>query len=327
MLPEVLLSQVFIALHETFHVLPGAEITIEANPGKLGLSYLQALLDLGVNRISLGIQSAKPEELQLLDRTHTYLQGLKSYYLARGAGFRNISLDLIFGLPHQKLASWQSTLELIVGLKPEHLSLYSLTVEPGTPLYKMINRGLLDQPDPDDAAEMYEWAMSYLDQHGYTHYEISNWARADGAGETFESRHNRQYWLNQPYIGLGAGAHGFISGMRTENVKSPLDYIRTCIYGKAGRFPRTPATDEVTRIDRYNEMQETMMMGLRLLQTGVSRQRFNKRFDQSIEDVFSDEVNELIQMGLLEWAGEREERLLLTQRGRMLANQVFMRFV
>lgn len=327
LLPQDLLAMIFAALHRSFQILPEVEITLEANPGSLKRDYLRALIDLGVNRLSLGMQSASPEELRLLGRNHSYQDVLRSVCLARQVGFRNISLDLIFGLPGQKLACWKHNLKLAAELKPEHFSLYSLTVEDGTTLDKMVKRGLLNEPDTDEAAEMFEWAMSFLDQNDFTHYEISNWAGQDRQGKTHESRHNRQYWLNQPYMGLGAGAHGYIKNVRTANVLSPTDYINSFVKGVKCPFPLTPATQKSIKIDRYRQMQETMMMGLRLLKTGVSRRRFKERFGDSLDKVFAEEVNELLHLGLVEWGGVQSERLILTRSGRMLANQVFMRFV
>lgn len=327
LVPADLLALVFEAIRAGFEVLPEAEITLEANPGTLSLAYLQGLLALGVNRLSMGMQSAHPEELRILEREHGYLETLESVRLARQAGFRDISLDLIYGLPDQRLAAWQHSLELALALKPQHLSLYSLTVEHGTPLEKQVGRGLLPEPDPDTASDMYEWSMETLAEHGYLHYEISNWAITDDQGRLLESRHNRQYWLNQSYYGFGAGAHGFVDGVRTVNVLAPAAYIQRLHRGQVVTFPCTPATVNTRRINQTTEMQETMVMGLRLLQRGVSRQRFHQRFARELDEVFGSEIDELIGLKLLTWGGENKNTLLLTQKGRLLGNQVFMRFV
>jgi len=168
--------------------------------------------------------------------------------------------------------------------------------------------------------------MEHLDVHGYRHYEVSNWARIGQAG-SFASRHNLQYWRNMDYIGLGAGAHGYVADMRIANVLAPAAYIRRCSKGTAKKFPRTPATVNAKKIDTRTEMGDTMMMGLRLLQEGVSTQSFERRFGQSLEQVYGEEITDLKKLDLLEWAGESDDILRLTPKGRLLGNQVFMRFI
>jgi oxygen-independent coproporphyrinogen-3 oxidase len=200
-------------------------------------------------------------------------------------------------------------------------------VEHGTPLEKLVKHGILPEPDQDVAGEMYEWSMEILAQRGFVHYEISNWAKKDAQGRGLESLHNCQYWLNRPYFGFGAGAHGFVGGRRTANVLAPARYIMRMKEEKTVRFPRTPATSTVRVIDRRTEMQETMMMGLRLLESGVSQERFVDRFGQRIEQVFGKEVEKLVRLGLLTWLTEDEDRLVLTRKGCLLGNQVFIEFV
>ena len=313
-----------------FELLPGLEITLEANPGTLSLAYLQALREAGINRLSLGMQSANPAELRLLERQHDYEDVAQSFHWARRAGFDNINLDLIFGLPYQSLPSWQQNLELALGLRPDHFSLYALTLEHGTPMGHWVARGLLSEPDPDLAAEMYEWSADRLSQAGYQQYEISNWARLDENGHLLACKHNLQYWRNEPYFGLGAGAHGFAHGVRTANVLSPAAYAQRCAsdFSNGNKpFPQTPATVDVRQIDRETEMGETMMMGLRLTEEGVSSKRFEARFGVSLEAAFDKPIRDLQRAGLLEWAGDAGEVLRLTQRGRLLGNRVFMEFI
>jgi oxygen-independent coproporphyrinogen-3 oxidase len=318
---------------EMFSILEGAEITLEANPGTLSLDYLQALRELGINRLSLGMQSANPEELRLLERLHGFEDVIRAVTWARRAGFDNLNLDLIFGLPGQSLESWLQNLELALGLQPEHFSLYALTLEHGTPLAHWVDRGLVPLPDPDLAAEMYEHASERLEAKGYIPYEISNWAIPDHAGQPKVCRHNLQYWRNLPYLGLGAGAHGYAAGVRTANLLSPAGYIRRLTEGPAMPtdlpllFPCTPATLTAQPVDRQAEMGETMMMGLRLVREGVSADGFYTRFGQGLDQVYEKEIEELISVGLLEWGGAGQECLRLTRRGRLLGNQVFMRFV
>ena len=283
--------------------------------------------ETGLNRISLGMQSAHPDDLRLLEREHSYQEVIQSVKWARQAGFDNLNLDLMFGLPHQTLARWQASLELAVDLHPEHLSLYALTLEHGTPFQRWTERGLIPTADDDLAADMYEWAEERLEQAGYRHYEISNWALSDPVRGDRACRHNLQYWRNQPYLGLGAGAHGYAGGYRTANVLGILPYIERCRAGQAGNFPCTPATISATEIDRKTGMQETMMVGLRLLEEGVASVEFEERFHERLDTVFGPEITGLMKSGLLEWAGVEGDHLRLTRRGHLLGNQVFMQFV
>ncbi|MFC1936754.1 coproporphyrinogen III oxidase family protein, partial [Chloroflexota bacterium] len=247
--------------------------------------------------------------------------------MARQAGFQNLSLDLIFGLPDQSLEEWGNNLGEAASLEPEHFSLYSLSIEEGTLFEKRVREGLIPVPNPDVSAEMYECAIEFLADKGYVHYEISNWARRSEKGKILNSRHNQQYWLNQPYLGFGAGAHGFAGGIRTENVSSPTAYINSFGDTSMPKFPLSPAIANYNEIDIYTEMQETMMLGLRLLVTGVSRSRFQNRFEQEMEDVFEDEIERIISEGLAAWGGENGDVLLLTDWGRLLGNQAFVEFV
>jgi len=333
LLPASYLEDILATLANMFEILDGIEITLEANPGTLSLAYLQSLRHMGVNRLSLGMQSASPEELRLLERQHGFGDVIQAVSWARHAGFDNLNLDLIFGLPEQSVESWQRNLELALGLKPEHLSLYALTLEHGTPLGHWAARGLIPQPDPDLAADMYEYASQRLDDMGYVQYEISNWAKRDSNDHPMACRHNLQYWHNLPYLGLGAGAHGYAAGVRTANVLSPAGYIRLLIEKPVSvdepglSFPATPATVTAQPVDRQAEIGETMLMGLRLVEQGVSKKDFRDRFDQDLEHVFGCEIEELISLGLLEWAGPDDDRLRLSRHGRLLGNQVFMRFL
>ncbi len=323
LLSEAQLESILRSLAEAFDWQPGIEISLEANPGTVSLASLQEMRRLGVNRLSLGMQSAHPGELRLLERQHDYPEVVRAVTAARQAGFDNLNLDLIYGLPEQELATWQNSLELALGLHPEHLSLYALTLEHGTPLKRWASRGLIPEPDPDLAAEMYEWADERLEVAGYEQYEISNWSRAQQP-----CRHNLQYWRGQPYLGLGAGAHGYARGMRTANVLAPAAYIARLHNGAVLDFPRTSATASLVEVDQRAEIGETMMMSLRLTREGVTEVDFQERFGQSLEALFASEIKELQGYGLLEWVGEApRRRLRLTPRGRLLGNQVFMRFL
>ena len=231
------------SIRRYFHIAENAEITMEANPGTVSADELRQLRGLGINRISFGAQSANGEELRMLERTHSFLDVIEAVSSARWAGFDNLNLDLIYGLPEQTRVSWRTTVARILDLQPEHISAYALTLEHGTPFGKWSARGLLPVPDPDAAAEMYEWASEALEAAGYMQYEISNWSKTGGQetrkvkGGTqiatlppephFACKHNLQYWRCLPYLGLGAGAHGYAAGMRYANVLRIQDVHRT----------------------------------------------------------------------------------------------------
>ena len=312
---------IFQRIHAYFDVAPDAETSLEANPGTVSSEYLRELRALGFNRISYGVQSANPEELRMLERIHSYSDVVDAVMWSRQAGFDNLNLDLIYGLPEQTLERWQQTVKLCLGLHPEHISAYALTLEHGTPFGRWAAQGLLPIPDPDLAAEQYEWTMEYLSTQGYIQYEISNWALPGR-----ECRHNLQYWRNLDYLGLGAGAHGYAGGFRYSNVLRVKTYIDRCTDTKFTDlpFPLSPAAVNQHKNTPHDNMQETMMTGLRLTVEGISAEGFRRRFDVGLVDVFGKEIQKLEKVGLLEWAGDT---LRLTRRGRLLGNQVFMEFV
>jgi oxygen-independent coproporphyrinogen-3 oxidase len=319
---------------------PDAEITIEANPGTVSYDDLLKLREIGINRISYGVQSANAFELRMLERAHNFFDVIEAVTSARKAGFDNLNLDLIYGLPEQTLPTWQTTVQRILDLHPEHISAYALTLEHGTPFGRWASKGLLPLPDPDLAADMYEWTMDYLSKSGYAQYEISNWAKIDhrpltiDQSSSFACRHNLQYWRGLPYLAFGAGAHGYANGYRYSNVLRIKTYIERIIQHSAlsiQPFPLSPATVNHHKQTPKDDMSEFMMTGLRLTQEGVSMQEFQARFGQSMQDVFGKEINELLKLDLIEKQtsefSKNSEVLRLTQRGRLLGNQVFMRFV
>ncbi len=310
-----------------FELSEDAEITLEANPGTVSAEYLTHLHSAGINRLSFGMQSAHPDDLRLLERQHDFFDVVQAVCRARQAGFANISLDLIFGLPAQTLERWQETLERALAMSPDHLSLYALTIEHGTPLQRRWAHGLIPLVDDDLAADMYEYAMDRLAEAGFEQYEISNWAHRTPDGDLLSCRHNLQYWLNLPYLGFGAGAHGSAAGVRTMNVGGIQPFISRCQSGRPVVFPAGPAARQVIPIDRRLEMQETMMVGLRLTREGVSAAAFRRRFGTSLEDEFGAEIERLLNVGLLEWTPGIDPHLRLTRQGRLLGNQVFIQFV
>jgi oxygen-independent coproporphyrinogen-3 oxidase len=338
LLPISGIAKILHTLESCFDLEPEAEISLEANPGTLSFSYLQDLRAIGINRLSLGMQSAHPRELAFLERQHRFDDILEAVRWSRRAGFDNLSLDLIYGLPAQPMEIWEGSLEQALNLDPEHFSLYALTLEKGTPMYDWANHGLIATPDPDLAAEMYELAAERLSIAGYEQYEISNWARGDVESHApiqapsvtpeLACSHNLQYWHNQPYFGFGAGAHGFIGGFRLSNTLAPLTFIRRLTQDpNLQAFPRTPATVHAQPIDLQTEMNETMMMGLRLTREGVSRSSFSARFGEDLRVVYAETIDRFIGLRLLEWEGENGDHLRLTKRGYLLGNQVFSEFI
>jgi oxygen-independent coproporphyrinogen III oxidase len=332
-------ESIFQAIRKNFALPDDVEITIEANPGTVSHNDLVDLRSLGINRISYGVQSANPNELRMLERAHDFFDVIDAVTYSRKAGFNNLNLDLIYGLPEQTLASWQSTVQRILDLHPEHISAYALTLEHGTPFGRWASKGLLPLPDPDLAAEMYEWLSDILEANGYVQYEISNWAgniASSGAERrrdtpdhpTFACRHNLQYWRSLPYLAFGAGAHGYANGHRYSNIlriKTYIDRLSNIddpVYRM--EFPRSPATVNLHKQSRQDELSDYMINNLRLVQAGVSDADFRSRFGQGLMDVYASELQELVSFGLLEWHGHS---IRLTQRGRLLGNQVFMRFV
>lgn len=318
------------SINTSFNLATRTEISLEANPGTCSREFLQDIKKLGFNRISFGVQSANPNELRLLERIHDYGDVVNAIKWSRQAGFDNLNIDLIYGLPEQTLADWQKTVNLSLGLHPDHLSLYALTLEHGTPFGRWSERGMLPIPNPDLAAEMYEWAEERLSSDGLWQYEISNWSKPGR-----ECRHNLQYWRNETYLGFGSGAHGYGGSIRYSNVLRIKTYINRLMTLNDGdySFPLSPATVYQHRNSLKEDMQETMMTGLRLTGEGISSTAFRQRFDMGLVDVFGREIEDLLQLDLLEWVdidlpgGQKDHRLRLSKRGRLLGNQVFMRFV
>ena len=332
-LPPAWLVELVETVKNAFALRPDAEITVEANPGTLTLDGLHELRQGGINRLSLGVQSFNDDELRFLSRLHNADTARRAVEQTRTAGFDNLSLDLIFNLPRQSLAQWQTNLQTALELAPDHFSLYALIVEPGTPLYSQVNAGQIPVPDDDLAADMYAWAIDVLGAAGYAQYEISNWART-GSEATWQtprlaSAHNLIYWRNQPYLGFGAGAYSTLNGERWMNVKRPHDYIRRVESG-VWADPLAAARDENTyeRLDRPTSMAEHMLLGLRLVREGVSASAFAARFNTSLRGQYAKAIAYGLERDLLEWVEAPDgSRLRLTRPGRFLANQVMVQFM
>lgn len=310
------IGRVLSAVRDTMPVLPDAEITMEANPNGLTPEHLRGYLAAGVNRLSIGAQTLDRRGLRTLGRQHESLDVLQAVAAARDTGFERINLDFIFGWPGQTRESWQRDLQQIIDLGeagPDHLSLYSLIIEPGTPYADAQARGILHMPDDDFTADLYEDAIRMLADAGWTHYEIANWSRtADGY-----SRHNAIYWQHGDYLGIGAGAFGTMDGLRVMNQLLPERYITAINAGELPQSNTEPLDEETARA-------ETMMLGLRLLVDGVDADAFTRRHRVTLADCFGEQIGRMTALGMME-ATARGVRL--TQRGMMLANSVVTEFL
>ena len=312
-------------IHSAFKVEPDAEITLEANPGDFSDDKLAAYLDCGINRLSIGVQSFDDNLLKTLGRRHNAADAVHAYRQALDFGFDNISIDLMYGLPYQSIGHWQGTLRQALALAPPHISMYCLTLEGGTPMERWVEQGSMPTPDPDLAADMYLAAQNEMRGAGYRHYEISNWA-LDGK----RSRHNLTYWRNEPYLGVGPGAHSYLGDYRFSAIRAPREYIRRMREESesvrnvsiAEAIRSVPVVDEIEQIGKPLEMAETMMMGLRL-DEGIGVASFTERFGTSPSHNYTDTLCELEELGLLCTQGGA---IRLTHRGRMLGNEVFSRF-
>jgi oxygen-independent coproporphyrinogen-3 oxidase len=323
MLPLPLIERV-LAAADGVVPLAGAEVTVECNPGTvLGRDYLRELRAMGVNRVSMGVQSLDDPTLRVLGRIHTAAEARASFEDARAAGFDSINLDFIFGLPGQDEAQWDATLQEIVTWGADHFSLYSLILEENTPLFAQATAGRVTVPDDDVTGAMYERAIERFGEAGYVQYEISNWAR----GYTGENlvlpaipahacQHNLAYWLNADYLGVGAGAHGHLYPRRYADVLGIDAYIDHIQRGE-------PPIADVTKLTVRDLAAETMFMGLRM-NVGVTFQHFAERVGEPMDALFGVELAELTELGLLE---RDAHGVRLTERGRMLGNRVFEHFV
>ncbi|MCS6800959.1 MAG: radical SAM family heme chaperone HemW [Chloroflexota bacterium] len=309
---------------EAFAVAADAEISLEANPSTADRASFRALRDAGVTRLSLGVQSFDDAELRFLGRQHCADDGRRAVEEARAAGFTNLSLDLIYGLPGQELASWQRTLAAAAALAPEHLSVYGLTIEPATELGRQRRRGLLPPPDDDLAAAMYELSDEILGASGYQRYEIANFARPG-----FACQHNLRYWRNQPFLGVGMGAHSSTVVARFANHRRLNAYLAGMSTWEAPQFAASCIPEAhgpiawVETLPRETQLAETVILGLRLTD-GLDLDAFAARFGERAETRWAATLAELEAAGL---ATVTAGALRLTPRGRLLADEVFTRFL
>ncbi len=341
-LPGELMEELFAVLYECFDVAEDAEITVEANPGTLTMEKLEVYRQSGVNRLSIGLQSADDQELKYLGRIHSYDEFLKSYQRARQAGFTNINVDLMSALPGQDLHSWKTTLRKVMMLKPEHISAYSLMIEEGTPFYarfgedgcagcssrdegdQRIQTGrdikgtdmnldaLPDLPDEETDRAMYHLTRELMAAHGYSRYEISNYARAG-----YECRHNKGYWTGVEYLGLGLGASSYTFNHRYHNTEDLAEYLSLDL-SQAGA-----AAQDIQELTLEERMEEFMFLGLRLMD-GVDGSLFLERFGQNMWNVYGDVIRRLESRGLLK---VELPKVQLTELGIDVSNVVLSEFL
>ena len=322
------------ALKEHYDIAPDAEITIEVNPGTVKMEGLVAYREAGINRVSMGLQSADDTELRYLGRIHTYDEFLKSFQRVRMAGFTNVNVDLISAIPGQTPESWRNTLKKTAMLKPEHISAYSLIVEEGTPFYDRYGghvemesyemspeerrrlMALPDLPDEDTEREMYYMTRNCLAEQGYERYEISNYARPG-----FECRHNVAYWTGTGYLGLGLGASSYLEGCRFHNTSDFQSYV-SAHFDDEAEFCQALRQD-MEQLSVKSKMEEFMFLGLRLTR-GVSAEGFITRFGQSIRNVYGGVIDKLEREGLLE---HKNGYYHLTERGLDLSNYAMSLFL
>jgi oxygen-independent coproporphyrinogen-3 oxidase len=329
LLPLPQMRTIVEALKQHFVLTADAEISLEANPGTVDAAHLEGLRQIGFNRISFGVQSFHDDELLSLDRIHASSEVDDAYSWARAAGFENVNLDLIYGLAGQDMAGWQENLEKALSLGPDHLSLYALTLEEGTPLTRDVGRGRTEGPDLDLQADMFEWSRERMAKAGYHQYEVSNWAR-DGR----ECRHNLIYWRNGDWLGLGAGAHSHLFDWRFADASSPSRYIN--LVGETAAAPAIAVSAEPGPLDamrqvtlreapdREREMSETVMLALRLRE-GLDLAAYEARYGVSLQQAFAAPLEETLSLGLTELTPDN--RLRLRDEAVMLGDEAFMRFL
>lgn len=289
----------------------GIELTFESNPNEISKEKLQILKDGGVNRISFGAQTFDEGLLKKIGRTHSPNEIGDAIYMAKEVGIHNINLDLMYALPGQTMDQLSDSLKKAMALPIQHISAYSLIIEPKTVFYIEMNRGKLKPAPEEDEAAMYEYVMKYLEEHDFHQYEISNFEK-----NGLESKHNLVYWNNEEYFGFGAGAHGYVNGIRYSNAGPLKKYFQ--LIDENG----VPIIHE-HEVSKEEKMEEEMFLGLRKMK-GVSMIEFKKKYGASIEETFPNVLEKLLNDGLLE---KETEFIRLTHKGKLLGNEVFQAFL
>lgn len=316
-LQEDLLLSILSEIRRNFHVMEDAEISIECNPGTVTQKKLQLYKQAGINRLSIGLQSTKNEELKMLGRIHTFEQFMKTYEMARAAGFTNINIDLISGLPYQTAEVFTDSLRKVIRLRPEHVSVYTLIVEKGTPFYDAYKFDAVKQeagmetevlPNEDEVYRIYKLTQKLLVEAGYKQYEISNYAKPD-----FECQHNIGYWKRKEYLGLGLGASSLVQNVRFSNTSDLYTYIEGDWLDE----------ESIQNLTRKEQMEEFFFLGLRMPE-GVLRREFEEMFAMPPEAIYQTQMEELKEQELLQ---VKEGRICLTDKGLDLSNYAMAKFL
>ncbi|GAA0122181.1 MULTISPECIES: radical SAM family heme chaperone HemW [Clostridium] len=296
---------------EKLNINKDVEFTVEGNPGTFTKEKLKFLKDMGVNRLSIGLQAWQNDLLKVLGRIHTVEEFKESYFMARQLGFDNINIDLMFGLPNQNLKMWEETLNEVISLEPEHISCYSLIIEEGTPFFDFYNNKKLNLPSEDLEREMYSTTLKTLKKYGYNQYEISNFSKKNK-----ECRHNLVYWNLNSYVGCGASAHSYINSIRYSNTEDIKDYIdRINKYNSPIVYKSENTLEE--------NMEEFMFLGLRKIE-GIKKEEFRKRFSKDVYDVYGGVINKYKSLNML---CENHERIFLNERGIEVSNVIMSEFL
>ena len=309
------IGEILNSIRKNFRLEEHPEITIECNPGTADSEKFSSYINIGINRLSMGLQSVVDQELKLLGRIHSAEQFVKSYEAARKVGFTNISVDIMSALPGQTLESYRKTLELITALHPEHISAYSLIIEEGTPFYRLYEEGKLILPDEDCEREMYYETKHFLQRYGYERYEISNYARPG-----YESRHNSSYWTGKNYLGIGLGASSLMQGMRFRNTDHMGTYLRRQY---PGHINIPEIYEEVEILSPKARMEEFMFLGLRMMK-GISVAQFEETFGKKFEEVYGETCRKLVGQELL---NRENDRIGLTEKGIDVSNLILSEFL
>ena len=311
--PPKFIEQILNKIRSKFNISDKAEITIEINPGTVNKEKLQYYKNIGINRLSIGLQSADDRLLELIGRIHTYTEFEEAYTLARSIGFKNINVDLMIGLPTQSIEDVTKTLNCIIEKNPEHISVYSLIVEEGTKMFELISNNKLQLPNEKIEREMYWLVKNTLEEKGYFQYEISNFSK-----KGYESKHNLNCWKQLEYIGYGVAAHSYFNNKRFSNITNIVEYIKNC---EVDNIEKNIIINEEQ--NKEEQMKEYMLLGLRKIE-GINIEEFKNKFKENPLEIFEYEINKLINEKLIENTGDS---IKLTSKGLDLANQVWMEFV
>lgn len=319
------IAEILDCLRKQYHIDANAEITLEMNPGTADQDKLLKLKRAGINRLSIGLQSADNAELKMLGRIHTYEDFLRTYHQARETDFSNINVDLMSALPGQHMENWVRTLEKVTALQPEHISAYSLIIEEGTPLYQNLD-ARASVPEEDEDRQMYQETKRLLAQQGYHRYEISNYAKP-----SYECRHNSIYWQRgvwhtADFVGFGLGASSMVGDRRWENTKSMKRYLSVFQEQNRKRYDSSAGErvkESAVKLSVMEQMEEFMFLGLRMME-GVSKREFADSFRQEMDEIYGEALQKWIQMGMMEKNGDA---VMLTDAGIDVSNTILTDFV